>query len=40
MKRILGILLAIFAVVGRAGQTVSVESPLGGTATGFAVRVQ
>jgi hypothetical protein len=28
------------AVVGRAGQSVSVESPLGGTATGFAVRVQ
>ncbi|MEV5050160.1 PKD domain-containing protein [Arthrobacter sp. LAR12-1-1.1] len=27
-------------VVGRAGQSVSVESPLGGTATGFAVRVQ
>ncbi len=28
------------ALVGRAGQTVSVESVLGGTAAGFAVRVQ
>ncbi|MFF2029247.1 PKD domain-containing protein [Arthrobacter sp. NPDC058192] len=27
-------------VAGRAGQTVSVESPLGGTATGIAIRVQ
>jgi hypothetical protein len=27
-------------VAGRAGQSVSVESPLGGTATGFAIRVQ